>query len=158
MECYKEAILWPSNISLAGTEMPTEEADVEANKKHIEKYGAVYWDSTAIRYELKGPFKGYIYTAKPVGKVECEIEMVINRDNLIKIKSEHKYIPDFREQCLKGEFESGCEHDPSHTWIKITKFKKLKKPMAIDEFKKLDGTPVKNVRGGFVYIKKPKLK
>ncbi len=101
-----------------------------------------------------GPFEGYIYITLPIGKVKwkCRIDFVINRDTLRERKDQNKFIPDFRMQCLNGFFEDGRKHDPSPTWIKISEFEELRNPLELQDFKKLDGTPVKNVRGGFVYI------
>ncbi len=154
MKQYTNAILWPANLKEAGPDMPREEADVEENLRFLRKMGAVYWDSAAKRKELKGPFDGYIYITVPVGKVmyKCKVDWVINRNNLLQMEKEHKYIPKFREQCLRARFRSGKEHNPSPTWIKISKIERLKTPRELSDFEKLDGTPVENVRGGFVYI------
>lgn len=138
--------------------MPREEADVEKNLEFLRKRGAVYWDIAAKRKELKGPFDGYIYITVPVGKVmyKCKVDWVINRKNLLNLVSEHKYVPPFRKQCLTGRFRSEREHEPSPTWIKITKIKKLDNPIELSEFTKLkDRTSVQKVRGGFVYILAP---
>jgi len=160
MEKYTNAILWPANLNEAGLDMPREEADVKENLKFLREHGAVYWDTSSKRKELIGPFEGYIYNTLPIGKVKwkCQIKCVINRDRLLKMTDEHKFIPDFRMQCLKGCFGDGREHHPSQTWIKISKFEELRNPLHYEDFNKLDGTPVKNVRGGFVYIIPPDLK
>lgn len=71
------------------------------------------------------------------------------------MKNEHQFIPPFRQQCFNGYFSDGGKHDPSSTWIKISKFERLRTPREIGDFEKLDGTPVKKVRGGFVYITPP---
>ena len=154
MEPYTNAILWPANLNEAGPGMPREEADVEENLKFLRKMGAVYWDSAAKRKELKGPFDGYIYTTVS-GDVEwkCKVEWVISRDKLKKMKDEHQFIPLFRKQCFDGYFSDGREHYPSSTWIKISKIEKLRTPREIGHFEKLDGSPVKKLRGGFVYIR-----
>ncbi|KAF5423400.1 MAG: hypothetical protein C5S45_00975 [Candidatus Methanocomedens sp.] len=154
MEKYTNAILWPANLNEAGLDMPRDEADVKENLKFLREHGAVYWDSSAKRKELMGPFEGYIYITLPIGKVKwkCRIEFVIYRDRLLKMSDEYIFIPDFRMQCLNGYFGDGREHDPSLTWIKISKFEELRNPLELQDFKKLDGTPVKNVRGGFVYV------
>lgn len=154
---YENAILWPANINAAGVGMPMEEADVRANRNFLKEKGAVYWDSSAKRKELTGPFWGYIYNTLPVGKVEykCLIDFVINRDTLLEMPEEEVFIPHFRKQCFNGHFEDGTPHNPSQTWIKISKFVKLMKPMQLQDFEKLDGTTVKNIRGGFVYILSP---
>ncbi len=154
---YTNAILWPANLNEAGSGMPREEADVEENLKFLRKMGAVYWDSAAKRKELEGPFDGYIYTTVS-GNVEwkCKVEWVISRDRLKKMKNEHQFIPPFRQQCLDGYFSDGREHEPSSTWIKISKIERLRTPREIGDFeKKHGGTPVKKVRGGFVYIIPP---
>ncbi|CAG1003631.1 MAG: hypothetical protein OIN86_16710 [Candidatus Methanoperedens sp.] len=157
IEKYTNAILWPANLNEAGPDMPREEADVKANRNFLEDNGAVYWDTSAKRKELRGPFEGYIYNTLPIGKVEwkCIIEFVINRDRLLEMPEEHIYIPDFRKQCLEGHFDDGRKHYPSQNWIKILKFEKLRNPLKLQDFIKLDGTTVKNVRGGFVYIIRP---
>jgi len=157
MEKYTNAILWPANLNVAGPDMPREEADVKENRNFLEENEGVYWDTSAKRKELMGPFEGYIYNTLPVGKVEwkCQIEFVITRDRLLEMTDEHNFIPDFRKQCLIGHFVDGRKHNPSQTWIKILKFEELKNPLELKDFIKLDGTPVKNVRGGFVYIKHP---
>jgi hypothetical protein len=154
---YENAILWPANINAAGVGMPMEEADVRANRNFLKEKGAVYWDSSAKRKELTGPFWGYIYNTLPVGKVEykCLIDFVINRDTLLEMPEEEVFIPHFRKQCFKGHFEDGTPHNPSQTWIRISKFVKLMKSMQLQDFEKLDGTTVKNIRGGFVYILSP---
>ncbi len=157
MEEYRDAILWPANLNEAGPDMPREEADVEENLRFLRINGGVFWDTAARRKELMGPFEGYIYNTLPIGKVEwkCIIEFVINRDRLLGMVDQHRYIPSFRMQCLTGHFRDGRRHDPSPTWIKILDFEKLRNPLDLQDFEKLDGTPVENVRGGFVYITPP---
>lgn len=157
MEKYTNAILWPANLNNAGPDMPREEADVKENRNFLEENNAVYWDSSATRKELMGPFEGYIYNTLPIGKVKwkCLIEFVINLDTLKEMTDEHIFIPDFREQCFTGRFRDGRKHNPSQTWIKILEIEELRNPLELRDFKKLDGTPVKNVRGGFVYIIPP---
>lgn len=156
MERYTNAILWPANLNEAGPDMLREEADVEENLRFLRKKGAVYWDSAAKRKELKGPFDGYIYTTVS-GNVEwkCKVDWVISRNRLEEMKKEQQFIPPFRQQCFDGYFSDGEEHNPSPTWIKISKIERLRTPRKIGDFEKRTGAPVKKVRGGFVYIIQP---
>lgn len=154
----KMAILWPANIENAGPDMPAEEADVEANRRVLERKGAVYWDSSPKRREVLDTINGYIYIAAKNKQVEykCRVEHIVSRDKLLKISSEHQYVPKFRRQCLTGKWEDGTSHPPSETWIKISEIKRLKLPLRLGDFKKWkNGEAVKRVQGGPIYIEDP---
>lgn len=156
MEKWRMAIVWPANPKEAGPDMPPEEADVEANSRELKKRGAVYWDSFPARKEIDYPINGYIYIAgKGQVKYKCRVEHVINLNRLLKMPGEHKFVPTFRNQCLKGSFEDGKDHEPSQTWIKISQINELKPLLKLGELKKLNGKQVERVQGGFVYIRDP---
>ncbi len=154
MEQRIEAILLPVNPSMISLEMPREETDVELHIRLIEQLGAVYWDLKLPRKNLAGPLDGYIYMAKPISAVKyhCIVEQVVNRELLLKSPKEHQYIPSFRKQCLEGFWPGGEKHEPSETWVKISKLEEIPLIEKSRFIKVTDGKPVGSIRSSIVYV------
>jgi hypothetical protein len=126
------AILWAANPRVAGPDIPFEETDVDSNKKLIDERGAVYWDSSAKRNEIRRPLNGYIYHAgEHRVKYKCRLECMISLETLLNEKHEHRYVPQFRMQCLTGRLPNRKPHKRSETWIKILKICPLKPPLKL---------------------------
>jgi len=147
------AIVWPAN-PLAEPDMLPEEADPEAHRVITESTGAVYWDSAKNANELRGPLNGYIYIRGAI-RYRCRVAHVIHRETLLQMKDEQRYVPEFRYQCLFGQFRDGREHEPSRTWIKILGVEELRNPIEIQDVARWNGQPLRAVRGDVVYIEDP---
>ncbi|MBN2251874.1 MAG: hypothetical protein JW724_07360 [Candidatus Altiarchaeota archaeon] len=75
-----------------------------------------------------------------------ELEKIISLDEIRKNPAEHKFVPEWRNQCLTSKWPNGEPHEPSKTWIKITKIEKLKRAINPQEMKKsVDGRSLKRV-------------
>jgi len=151
----KIAIIWPANPN-AGPDMHPDEANVELHIALLKTQKAIYWDSGAIRNEIGEPIDGFIYIAgEGLVKYRCKVEHVIKRETLLEMPDELKYVPPFRNQCLRGRWPDGRKHGVSPTWIKISGIYRLRKPLTLRELINRNERRVKRVMGGFVYIENP---
>lgn len=144
------AILWPANEDI---QYPWE-GNIELHQEILDHQKYVYWDSSPSRRKRLENVTGFIYNTA-VGKVthKCKVEKMIDRDELLKNPDEQFFVPYFRKQCLYGESPDEDEHEPSETWIKISKIEKLDSPKELKEFTKWkDEKSVERIRGGPVYI------
>lgn len=77
--------------------------------------------------------------------------------------NEWDYIPNWRYQCIKGKWDEendwvlkahpewiGANHKPSKVWIKLTNFEELNPPLKINDFRRLDGSELRGVRGAYI--------
>lgn len=156
--------------------MDPREADIDENIKHAERFKAVYWDLnvlTNMKKRLTLQTCCYFYDARPNSKT---YQKVTHKAKIIEIHSlqelrellqnnpnEWRYIPEWRDQCIKGKWTEnntwvvkahpewiGADHEPSKVWIKLTNFKELNPPLEISDFRKLDGSQLRGVRGAYI--------
>lgn len=153
------ALLWP-----ADPYKNDPEGDVELHKEILKYQKNVYWDiSKKISQKrikeiekAEKPINGYIYVAGE-GKVKyrCNVEEVVSRGELLSRKSEQRFVPYFRMQCLEGSYGDGSLHKQSETWIKISKISCLSQSREKSDFLKLNGELIQGDIRSIIYIQDP---
>ena len=155
------------------------EADLIAHIEHAQEFGAVYWDINIlqglcredVRMEknVNLPTCCYFYDSNQESKnyreVTYKAEIIESycldelRDLLDREPDEGRFIPQWRKQCLTGNWYdtpeehpdwAGEEHKPSKLWIKLRNLRELNPPLTIDNFRKWNGELLRGVRGAYV--------
>ena len=144
------AIVWPANPNAVND---SREADPELHRTMLESQEAVYWDSMPRRRGLTGPLDGYIYIHGLV-RYRCVVDEVLTLERLLERQDEDRYVPEFRRQCLFGQYPDGTPHPRSNTWIRVSRIDPLDPPLELSCFRKWNGEELRRVQGGIVYLRR----